>query len=112
MCFIISDIKNGLKTNTDALASVIETSQRHTISDIDKNTDRICEEICTWSILQSQKADELSTDVQTLKERGSYKGFVLYPSYTMNLATDRCWKEYSQESTLADSDVWLMRLAF
>ncbi|PBK83434.1 hypothetical protein ARMGADRAFT_669555 [Armillaria gallica] len=74
--FVISDIKNGLKTNTDALASAIETSQRHTVSDIDKNTGRICEEIGTWGVLQSQKADKLSADVQTLKERGSYKGFV------------------------------------
>ncbi|PBK83491.1 hypothetical protein ARMGADRAFT_671817 [Armillaria gallica] len=73
---VISDLKNGLRTSTEALASVVKTSQRHTISDIDKNTDRICEEIHTWGVLQTQKADKLSADVQVLKERGFYKGFI------------------------------------
>ncbi len=82
---VISDLKNGLRTSTEALASIVETSQRHTISDIDKSTDRICEEMHTWGVLQTQKADKLSADVQVLKERGFYKGFVLYSSYIMNL---------------------------
>ncbi|SJL16225.1 uncharacterized protein ARMOST_19744 [Armillaria ostoyae] len=70
---VISDIKDGLRTSTEALTSVIETSQQRTISNTHKNTDRICEEIRTWGVLQSQKADKLSADVQTLKERGSDK---------------------------------------
>ncbi|KAK0449654.1 uncharacterized protein EV420DRAFT_781013 [Desarmillaria tabescens] len=74
--FVISDIKDGLRTRTDALTSAIETSQRHTISSIDKHADSIYKEIHTWGVLQSKKADELSADVQTLKERSSYKGYV------------------------------------
>ncbi|KAK0442125.1 hypothetical protein EV421DRAFT_595532 [Armillaria borealis] len=70
---VISDIKDGLRTSTEALTSVIETLQRRTISNTHKNTDRICEEIRTWGVLQNQKADKLSADVQTLKERGSDK---------------------------------------
>ncbi|PBK83426.1 hypothetical protein ARMGADRAFT_669299 [Armillaria gallica] len=70
---VISDIKAELKTSTEALTSAIEASQQHTISNTHKNTDRICEEIRTWGVLQSQKADLLSADVQTLKERGSDK---------------------------------------
>ncbi|KAK0232062.1 hypothetical protein EDD85DRAFT_99313 [Armillaria nabsnona] len=74
--FAISDVKDGLRTNTDALASAIETSRQNTISNIDKHANSICEEIRTWAVSQSRKADKLSADVQTLKERGSYKGFI------------------------------------
>ncbi|KAK0232071.1 hypothetical protein EDD85DRAFT_99561 [Armillaria nabsnona] len=66
---LISDIQDELRTNTDVLTSVIETSQKHT----DKNTDRICKEIHTWGVSQSQKADELIAVVQALKERDSDK---------------------------------------
>ncbi|PBK83473.1 hypothetical protein ARMGADRAFT_1019036 [Armillaria gallica] len=75
--FSISDVKDGLRTETDALASAIETSRQNTISNIDKHANSICEEIRTWGVSQSRKADKLSADVQTLKERGLYKGFVL-----------------------------------
>ncbi|PBK63347.1 hypothetical protein ARMSODRAFT_540743 [Armillaria solidipes] len=51
---VISDIKDGLRASTDALTSTIETSRRLTVSNIDK----------------------LGADVQTLKERGFYKGFI------------------------------------
>ncbi|SJL16248.1 uncharacterized protein ARMOST_19768 [Armillaria ostoyae] len=74
--FDISDIKDGLRTNKDALATAIETSQRKTMSNINKHADNICDEISTWGVLQSKKADKLSADVQTLKERGFYKGFI------------------------------------
>ncbi|PBK63383.1 hypothetical protein ARMSODRAFT_1024118 [Armillaria solidipes] len=75
-CFVISDIKDGLRTNTEALTSAVETSQRHTMSNIEKHANDIHEEIRTWGVLQSQKADKLSADVQTLKGRGSYKGSI------------------------------------
>ncbi|KAK0449626.1 uncharacterized protein EV420DRAFT_779691 [Desarmillaria tabescens] len=74
--FVISDIKDELRTGTEALTSAIETLQRHTMANIDKHADSICEEIHTLGVLQSKKADELSADVQTLKERNSYKGSV------------------------------------
>ncbi|PBK83447.1 hypothetical protein ARMGADRAFT_669825 [Armillaria gallica] len=66
---LISDIQDGLRTNTDTLTSVIKMSQRHT----DKNTDRICKEIHTWGVSQSQKADELVAVVQASKEQNSDK---------------------------------------
>ncbi|PBK71815.1 hypothetical protein ARMSODRAFT_789716 [Armillaria solidipes] len=74
--FAISDIKDELRTSTEALTSAIETSQRHTTFNIDKRADGICEEIQTWGVLHSKKIDKLSVDVQTLKERRSYKGIV------------------------------------
>ncbi|PBK92665.1 hypothetical protein ARMGADRAFT_169130 [Armillaria gallica] len=84
--FAISDIKDGLRTSTEALTSAIKTSQRHTMFNIDKHTDNICEEIQTWGVLHSKKVDKLSADVQTLmKERGSYKGIVLYSSSLRDL---------------------------
>ncbi|SJL18400.1 uncharacterized protein ARMOST_21988 [Armillaria ostoyae] len=73
---VISDIKDGLKTNTDALTTAIKTSQRHTLSNIDAHANSIYEEIRTWGISQSRRADKICADVQTLKERGSYKGFI------------------------------------
>ncbi|KAK0232095.1 hypothetical protein EDD85DRAFT_970323 [Armillaria nabsnona] len=92
---VISDLKDGLRTSTETLASVVETSQRHTISDIDRNTDRICEEIRTWGVLQNQKADKLSADVQVLKERGCHKFRDAWP-----------WEIYSKEP-LPPSDYYL-----
>ncbi|PBK83458.1 hypothetical protein ARMGADRAFT_670479 [Armillaria gallica] len=83
---IISEIKDGLTTTSAALTNVIETSKRHTISDITKNTDRICEEIRTWGVLQSQKSDKLSADVQTLKEGDSDKIFM--SAYSSALALE------------------------
>ncbi|KAK0431640.1 hypothetical protein EV421DRAFT_141078 [Armillaria borealis] len=74
--FAISDIKDELRTSTEALTSAIETSQRHTTFNIDKCADGICEELQTWGVLHSKKVDKLSADVQTLKERGSYKGII------------------------------------
>ncbi|KAK0215622.1 hypothetical protein IW262DRAFT_1401291 [Armillaria fumosa] len=51
---VISDIKDELRASTDALTSAIETSRRLTMSNI----------------------ENLGADVQTLKERGFYKGFI------------------------------------
>ncbi|KAK0496522.1 hypothetical protein EDD18DRAFT_208783 [Armillaria luteobubalina] len=51
---VISDIKDELRTSTDALTSAIEMSRRLTMSNI----------------------DNLGADVQTLKERGFYKGLL------------------------------------
>ncbi|PBK63390.1 hypothetical protein ARMSODRAFT_542078 [Armillaria solidipes] len=73
---VISDINDGLKTSTEALTRAIETSQQHTISKIDKRVDNVCEKISTWGVLQSNKADQLSADVQALTERGLYKGLI------------------------------------
>ncbi|KAK0449643.1 uncharacterized protein EV420DRAFT_1707811 [Desarmillaria tabescens] len=73
---ILTDIKHELRTGTEALTSAIEMSQRHTMANIDKHADSICEEIHTLGVLQSKKADELSADVRTLEEQSSYKGYV------------------------------------
>ncbi|KAG7447023.1 uncharacterized protein BT62DRAFT_97890 [Guyanagaster necrorhizus] len=59
------------------------------MSNIDKHADRIYEEIHTWGVLHSKKTDKLSADIQTLKERGLYKGFALYSSCTRNPLIDR-----------------------
>ncbi|KAK0192038.1 hypothetical protein F5146DRAFT_487857 [Armillaria mellea] len=74
--FVIADIKDGLKANADTLASAIETSQKHTMFNIDKHANGIYEEIHMWGMSQNRKADKLSAEVRTLKERGLYKGFI------------------------------------
>ncbi|KAK0466710.1 uncharacterized protein EV420DRAFT_1758651 [Desarmillaria tabescens] len=105
---VISDIKDGLKASTDALTSVIEMSQRHTMSDIDKHADSIYGEIHTWGVLQSKKTDKLSADVQMLKERGSYKGFIrdVLPGdiYLRDLLIPSGWHPYLSNKMVAFSD--------
>ncbi len=68
--FVISDIKDGLKTNADTLTSAIETSQRHIILDIDKHANDIYEEIRTWGMSQSSRADKLSAEVRNIEGTG------------------------------------------